>query len=156
MAESRVFPLRPFPRKLLRSLLTFAGAGTLMAFVVWSDGMGGRWLPIGILAACWGIPALFAFQIWRGGYDPLLRFVTTEQGMEAHYRGGDSRFIPWGSITRLVLVEGFRNKAWAILSEQGTVRWFGELEEPDAFERLVAERTGHAWESEARFPSEAV
>ncbi|MFN3432589.1 MAG: hypothetical protein ACK46X_21910, partial [Candidatus Sericytochromatia bacterium] len=73
MAESLVFPLRPFPRKLLRSLLTFAAAGSLMAFVVWSDGMGRPWLPAVILVGCWSIPVLFAVQIRRGGFDPLLR-----------------------------------------------------------------------------------
>jgi hypothetical protein len=154
MAESQVFPLRPFPRRLMRSLVTFAGAGTLMAFVVWSDGMGGPWLPIAILAACWLIPALFAFQIWRGGFDPLLRFVATDQGVEAHFRDGTSRFLPWDAITRLVTVEAFRNRAWAIASTQGAVRWFGELQDPEAFERLVAERTGKEWESHARYPDD--
>jgi hypothetical protein len=154
MAESRVFSLRPFPRRLLRSLLTFAFAGTLMAFVVWSDGMGGPWLPAGILAACWAIPLLFAWQIRRGGFDPLLRIVTTEQGLEAHYRDGASLFLPWEAITRLVAVHAFRNQAWAIVAPQGAVRWFGEMEGREDFEQLVAARTGLAWEAHDKYPED--
>ena len=154
MAESQVFPLRTFPRRLLRSLVTFAAAGTLMAFVVWSDGMGGLWLPMVILAACWAIPLLFAYQIWRGGYDPLQRFVVTEQGIEAHYRDRESRFIAWDEVSRLVAVEAFRNRAWAIVAPLGGVRWFGELEDVDAFTRLVAEKTGKTWETHASYPED--
>jgi hypothetical protein len=154
MTESLVFPLRPFPRKLLRSLLTFAAAGTLMAFVVWSDGMGRPWLPMAILLGCWSIPVVFAVQIRRGGFDPLLRFVATDQGVEAFFRDGGSHFLPWQSITRLVAVQAFRNRAWAIVAEQGAVRWFGELEQPEAFEALVAERSGKAWEHTDRYPED--
>lgn len=154
MSESHIYPLRAFPRRLLRSLLTFAAAGTLMAFVVWSDGMGGPWLPAALLAACWAVPAIFAFQIWRGGFDPLQRFVTTEQGVEGHFRDGRSLFLPWADVTRLVAVQAFRNRAWAIVAPQGALRWFGELADPDAFTRLVSERTGKEWESHTSYPDD--
>lgn len=154
MSESHVYPMRTFPRRLLRSLVTFAAAGSLMAFVVWSDGMGRPWLPAIILVSCWAIPALFAFQIWRSGFDPLVRFVTTEQGVEAHYRDGRSLFLPWGDVSRLIAVEAFRNKAWAIVAPQGAMRWFGELAEAQAFSHLLTEKTGKAWETHASYPDD--
>ena len=70
-------------------------------------------------------------------------------------RDGASRFVPWEAVTRLVAVEAFRNRTWAILSTAGPIRWFGELEDADAFERLVADRSGKPWEHEAALPTEA-
>ena len=154
MDETRTYKMRPFPRKLMRSLVTFAVAGTVMAAVVWSDGMGTPWLPLFILLACWLVPVYFAVQIRRHGFDPLLRFEASERGLEAHYREGPARFVPWTAMTQLVQVEAFRNRAWAIMAPGGALRWFGELEDPETFNALVAEKTGLNWDVQSRFPEE--
>jgi hypothetical protein len=152
MSEPIVFPLRPFPRRLARSLLGFAAAGSFFAFVVWSDGTGGKGLPGAILLAAWGIPALFAWQVLRTGFDPLVRLVATEQGLEAYNRGGGCRFFAWKAMRQLVSIEGFRHRSWAIITEDSSLRWFGELEDPDGFARLVSERAGLEWESHTKLP----
>lgn len=156
MADARVFRMRPFPRRLLRSLLMFAGAGTLMAYVVWSDGMGGAWLPLAILLSSWAIPASFAWQIRRNGFDPLERLTISDEGLEASYRDGQSRLVPWAAMQRLVQIEGFRYRAWAVVSLAGPLRWFGELEDADAFAAIVAERANLSWETTDKLPAEAI
>jgi len=145
----QTFALRPFPRRLARSLISFAVAGTVMAALVFEDGGFGRTLPLVMLGLCWLIPAAFWLQIRRQGFDPLTRFVATEAGLEAHFREGYARFLPWHGMTRLVQVEGFRHRAWRIETEELPLRWYGELEDPDAFAALVAERSGQAWVTEA-------
>jgi hypothetical protein len=142
----QTFPLRAFPRRLARSLISFAGAGTFMAALVYQDGGFGRMLPLVMLVVCWLIPLAFWLQIRRQGFDPLSRFVATEAGLEAHYREGFARFVPWHGMRKLVQVEGFRHRAWRIETEEDPLRWFGELEDPEAFAQLVAERTGLAWD----------
>lgn len=149
------FPLRPFPHRLARSLLGFAGAGTVMAFVVWQDGMGRPWLPGLIALACWLIPVAFALQIRFQGFDPLSRLVADDRGLTAHYRDGEARFAAWGAITRLVQAEGFRYKAWAVVTEAHPIRWHGELADAEGFERLMRERTGLTWEWASKLPDEA-
>ena len=152
MPDSLTFALRPFPHRLVRTLLGFAGAGTVMALVVWSDGNGPRWLPLGMVIACWLIPALFAWQVKRQGFDPLVRLVATEKGLEAYDREGRCRFVAWDAVERLIEVEGFRHRSWAIVAGPETLRWFGELEEPEAFAGLAAERTGLSWEKQSQSP----
>ncbi|MDB5101548.1 MAG: hypothetical protein JWM80_5969 [Cyanobacteria bacterium RYN_339] len=141
----QTFPLRAFPRRLARSLASFAAAGTVMAGVVYQDGGFGHLLPLVMLGLCWLIPLAFWFQIRRNGFDPLARFVATEAGLEAHLREGGARFIPWAGIRKLVQVDGFRHRAWAIETDEAPLRWYGDLEDPDGFAALVAERTGLAW-----------
>lgn len=156
MEQPREFKLRPFPRRLLRSLVGFAAAGTVMAAVVWSDGMGRPWLPLAIAVPCWLIPLAFAWQIHRQGFDPLCRLDADDRGLTAHYRDGQARFVAWGAITRLLQIEAFRYKAWAILGAERPIRWHGELEAPEAFQAMVSERTGLAWEYETKLPDEAL
>lgn len=143
----QAFPLRPIPQRLQRSLLSFAGAGTLMAGVVYQDGTWNRWIPLVLLVACWSIPGFFFVMLRRQGFDPLTRFVVSETGLEAHYRDERVRAVPWAGVTRLVQVDGFRQKAWAIQTADDAIRWFGEVEDADAFFPLVAERTGLTWET---------
>lgn len=141
------YALRLYPRRLLRSLLAFAGAGTLMAGAVWSDGTGGPLLPAGMLAACWAIPLLFAWQIRRHGFDPLERLTLTDDGLLATYRDGQKRLLPWRGMTRLVAVDGYRNRSWAVLhADAPALRWFGELEDEQGFADRLAARSGLAWE----------
>jgi hypothetical protein len=142
----QTFPLRPFPRRLARSLISFAVAGTVMAALVYEDGSFGKLLPLVMLMLCWAIPLAFWLQIRRQGFDPLTRIVATDAGLEAHFREGYARFIPWHGMRKLVQVEGFRHRAWRIETDELPLRWFGELEDPDGFARLAAERTGLAWE----------
>lgn len=153
--DNRTFSLRPFPRRLQRSLMGFALAGTFFAFLVWSDHTNAWQLALSILAAAWGIPALFAWQVHSTGFDPLTRLVATPSGLEAYFREGGCRFNAWNAMRRLVIVEGFRHQSWAILTQDGALRWFGELEDPDGFMRLVAERSGLEWERTDRLPAEA-
>jgi hypothetical protein len=148
MAE-QIFSLRSVPLRLMRSLLLFAGAGSLMAGLVFQDGGYGRVIPTVMLLACWSIPLAFWVQIRRDGYDPLTKLVATDAGLEAHAREGGVRFIPWPGMQRLVQVEGFRQRFWSIETDETPLRWFGELVDPDGFAALVAERTGKAWELEA-------
>ncbi|MFP5500961.1 MAG: hypothetical protein ACLGIN_00640 [Candidatus Sericytochromatia bacterium] len=152
MDEQREFPLRPFPRRLIRSLVGFAAAGTIMALVVWSDGMGGPWLPLAIALPCWLIPMAFAWQVHRQGFDPLCRLVVDDRGLTAHSRDGQARFVSWPAVTRLVQAEAFRYKAWAVIGAEQPIRWHGELEDPDGFQAFMAERTGLAWEHASRLP----
>jgi hypothetical protein len=144
----QTFHLRPFPKRLARSLTSFAVAGTVMAALVYQDGSFGRLLPLVMLALCWLIPLLFVVQIRRQGFDPLSSFVATDAGLEAHHREGGARFVPWQGMRKLVQVEGFRHRAFAIETDEDPLRWFGELEDPDGFARLVAERTGLEWITE--------
>lgn len=147
------FALRLYPRRLLRSLITFAAAGTLMAAAVWSDGTGGLALPTLILAACWAIPAMFAWQIRRNGFDPLERLTFTDDGLLATYRDGNKRLLTWAGISRLVAVEAYRYRAWVVChAHVPAVRWFGELEDEHAFTARLAERTGLSWERESKPP----
>ena len=142
-----VYPLRRYPRRLLRSLLAFAGAGTLMAGAVWSDGTGGPALPAFLLATAWAIPAIFAWQIRRHGFDPLAALAFTDDGLLATYHDGHRRLLPWRGMARLVAVEGHRNRSWAVLHEAApALRWFGEVEGEDGFAARLAERSGLAWE----------
>lgn len=153
MTEQAFF-LRPIPRRLMRSLLSFAGAGTLMAAAVSTDAGTHRLVPALMLAACWGIPLLFWWQIRRQGFDPLERLVATDLGLEAHFRAESVRFIPWHGMRRLLRIEGFRHQARAIITDELPLRWFGELEAPETFEQLVVERTGLEWELAASVPDD--
>lgn len=147
------YPLRPFPRRLARSLLTFAGAGTLMAAAVWSDGTGGPWLPALIAAACLALPAIFAWQIRRHGFDPLESLAITDDGLLATYRDGNKRLLVWAGITRLVEVEAFRNRGWVVChAHVPALHWFGELVDLEGFAERLAARTGLAWERRATPP----
>ena len=139
----------------MRSLVSFAGAGTLMAALVYRDGSFGHLLPCVMLLACWLIPVAFWAQIRRQGFDPLQRLVATDAGLEAHDKAEGVRFVPWSAMRRLLQIEGFRYRAWNITTEDAPLRWFGELVDPDAFAAVVAERTGLAWEHETASPSEA-
>ena len=150
------FPLRPFPRRVMRSLAMFALAGAVFAAVVWQDGMGRPWLPLVLLAASSLVPLLFALQIRATGFDPLERLVVTDEGLEAHFRDGTRRTVPWPAMRRLVQVEGFRYRAWAVTSLNGPLRWFGELEDPDGFAALVAERSRLSWEHLASMPEDGI
>lgn len=152
MATDRDFPLHRFPRKLMRSLVTFAGAGTLMAFVVWSDGEWNVAIPVMLLVLSWLTPAIFAFQIKTRGFDPLERLQATEASLVAHYRDGHVRTIPWPSIKRLLHIEGFRHRSWAIVTDEEPLRWYGELAAPEDFAQEAAARTGLAWEMVSSMP----
>ena len=146
------FPLKRFPARLARSLCSFAAAGTAMAAVVWHDGSAGHWVPLFLLVGSLGVPLAFYWQIWRAGFDPLQRLVATPAGLEAHSRVEGVRFIPWQAMQRLVQIEGFRYRAWAIFADEPPLRWFGELDDPQRFADLVAERTGLQWEFRATPP----
>lgn len=153
MADDRQFPLNRFPKQLMRKLVTFAGAGTLMAFVVWSDGEWGPWVPLAILVLSWATPLIFAYQIKTQGFDSLTRLDATEAGLVAHYDDGQARTVPWRSIRRLLRIEGFRHRAWAIVTDHEPLRWYGELTDPEGFAQEAAARTGLAWEVVSGMPS---
>jgi hypothetical protein len=152
----QVFVLRAVPRRLMRSLVSFAGAGTLMAALVYRDGSFGHLLPLVMLVACWFIPFAFWAQIRKQGYDPLERMLATEAGLEAHYKAEGVRFVPWSGMRRLIQIAGYRYRAWTIITDDTPLHWFGELAEPDAFAILVADRTGLAWELESQLPANSV
>lgn len=146
MADDRQFPLNRFPKKLMRSLIKFAAVGTLMAGAVWWDGDFGPWIPLALLVFSWATPAIFAYQIHSQGFDPLTRLDATEAGLMAHYQDGNVRMVPWRSIQRLLQIEGFRHRSWAVITDHEPLRWFGELKSPEAFAEEAAARTGLAWE----------
>ncbi len=147
MTKTDSYPLRRFPRRLIRSLFAFAGAGSLMAAAVWSDGTGGPLLPALMAAASWAIPGIFAWQIRRSGFDPLERLTFTEDGLLATYRDGTKQLLVWTGITRLVQVDAFRYRAWAVChAHVPALRWFGELEDERGFADRLAARTGLVWE----------
>lgn len=153
MADERDYRLHRFPRKLIRSLVGFAAAGTIMALVVWSDGEWGVWAPGFIFVMSWLVPIIFTLQVLKRGFDPLERLVATDDRLTAHFRDGETRQVLWTSVTQLLQVEGFRYKAWAVVAETGTIRWFGELEQPDAFLKEATERTGLQWEFASELPA---
>lgn len=155
VTEAHRFTLRRFPHRLMRSLGGFALAGTVMAAVVWSDGMGRPWIPVAIALGAWAVPLAFAWQVYRRGFDPLRALELGEGGIKADYEDGTQRFVPWSAITRLVAVEAFRYRAWAVVSAEGPIRWFGEPEDAEGLRRELAERSGLAWEHESRLPDEA-
>lgn len=153
MTTSASYPLRAFPRRLVRSLLGFAAAGTFMAFAVWSEGTGGPWLGPGMALACWGIPAAFAWRIRRQGFDPLARIELTDDGVLAVARDGSRRLLTWAGIDRLVQVDGFRNRSWMIgHAHVPALRWYGEVEDEAGLEAALAARTGLEWEFRASAP----
>lgn len=151
LIETRLFPLRPFPRKLMRSMAFFAGAGTLMAWTVYSDGVGGWPLPLAILLGSWVLPAVFAAQIARNGFDPVEQLIEGPDGLEALYRDGTRRAIGWTEVAGLYRVEAFRYRAWVVMGHNGvTIRWFGEVEDLEVLMAQIAERSGKAWETVSR------
>ena len=83
---------------------------------------------------------------WLGRWPNGVGVQLAAAWLEAHYREGFARFVPWHGMRKLVQVEGFRHRAWRIETEEDPLRWFGELEDPEAFAQLVAERTGLAWD----------
>jgi hypothetical protein len=147
-----IFRLRPFPKRLKRSLLSFAVVGTLLALMIASDGTGGPWLPYGVALTAWLIPLAFAWQIKKQGYDPLSAFETSEIGLTAHFHDGHNRFLAWESMNELLNLSGFRHRSWVIHSDEPPLRWFGELENPALFFTLVSEKTGKEWKIQPSVP----
>lgn len=150
------YELRAFPHRLLRSLAGFGLAGSAMAAAVWADGAGRPWLPLLIALAAWAVAGGFAWQVLAQGYDPIAALALSPEGLTAHTREGGRTFVPWRCVQRLIAVESSRARGWAVVSEVGTIRWFGELADPEAFMAAVAEASGRAWEYEPRWPELAL
>ena len=146
MDAPATFLLPPFPPRLRAALLKFAAAGTLLAAVVAADGA--RGLPAILLAAAWGLPLAFAWQVRREGFDPLASLTLAEDGLLATFRDGTKRLLPWRGMSALVRVEGRRQRAWEVRHEDApALRWFGEVDDLDAFEAALAARSGLPWTS---------
>ena len=155
MSTPERFPLRPFPHRLRRSLVTFAFAGTVMAAVTLADSTVPRAVPALLLLAGWGIPAAFAWQVRRHGFDPLEALTLTEDGLLATYHDGHRRLLPWAGMARLVVVLAPRQRSWLVTHEDAPpLRWFGELEDEDGFAARLAERSRLAWEVLPAEPAE--
>lgn len=155
MHTSDVFLLHTFPRRLMRSLGFFALAGTVMAAAVASDATVPVAMPIVMALTAWAIPALFALQVKRHGYDPLVSLTFTDTELVASYRDGTTRRLDWGGVRSLVRVAGNRLNGRAVVhATEPAIRWFGEMQDEAGLEARLAEQTGYAWESAVAMPTD--